>query len=61
MKVSVEPRRCPFLSPNFTSFPLSLINYRLKWLIGLVKDTLGMYTMIELLYFHGFFFVVIFY
>ena len=59
--VVVEPQRCPFPPPNFTSFPLSLINYRLKWSIGLIKVTLGMYTMNVLLYFHGFVVVVIFY
>ena len=56
----VEPQRCSFLSPNFTSFPLSLINYRIKLSIVLIKVTLGMYTMTNLIYFLGFVVVVIF-
>ena len=45
----VEPQRCPFLSPNFTSFPLSFISYRLKRSIILIKFTLGMHTITDLL------------
>ena len=60
LNLAVEPQRCPFLSPNFTSFHLSFISYRLKRSIGMIKVTLIMHAMTDLLYFCGFFVIVIF-